>query len=258
MTRQARVKSSTGVYHVIVRGANKQAIFHDDADCRMFLDALHKYKRRTDLKVFAWCLMNNHAHLLIKEGHESISATMKRVGVSYVSYYNEKYETTGHLFQDRFRSENVETRGYLLTVTRYIHQNPVKAGMVKKPDDWEWSSCAEYYGEITYPRGLLDQSYILELFSPDHAVGMREFKVFNEAFNSDECLEERVEKRRLSDDEARTQIKKLLCNLKIAQVKSLPKKQRDEILREMKSIDRISQRQAARILGISPNLFYKA
>jgi putative transposase len=133
--REARKKSVSGVYHIILRGANKQEIFHDDEDRIKFLDTLRKYKHQSEMKIYAWCLMSNHVHLLLREGTESISVTMKRIGVSYALYYNYKYLTTGHLFQDRFKSENVESTDYLLTVTRYIHQNPVKANIVTNPEE---------------------------------------------------------------------------------------------------------------------------
>lgn len=83
--------------------------------------------------------MSNHVHLLMKEGKEDISITIKRIAVSFVKYYHFKYNTTGNLFEDRFKSENVETLDYLLTVVRYIHQNPQKARMVRAVDEWEWS-----------------------------------------------------------------------------------------------------------------------
>lgn len=127
MPREARKNSVSGVYHIILRGANKQEIFHDDDDRIKFLDTLRKYSQRFGVKIYAWCLMSNHVHLLLREGDESISITMKRIGVSFALYYNYKYMTTGHLFQDRFKSENVESTNYLLTVTRYIHQKPHKS-----------------------------------------------------------------------------------------------------------------------------------
>ncbi|WP_308160333.1 transposase [Bacillus sp. ISL-77] len=137
MPRRARVKSGSGIYHIMLRGANRQEIFHDDADCLNFLDLLHKYKLKTKVKIYGWCLMSNHIHLLLREGNEDISTTMKRIGVSFVMYYNWKYGTSGHLFQDRFKSENVENDQYLLTVVRYIHQNPLKARIVKRVYDLE-------------------------------------------------------------------------------------------------------------------------
>ena len=258
MPRKARETSKTGVYHLIWRGANRQEIFHDEEDYRRFLDNIKKYKLKFNLTIYAWCLMSNHVHLLMKEGDESISDTMKRIGVSYVGYYNWKYQTTGHLFQDRFRSENVEELSYLRTVVRYIHQNPVKAGMVTKPDEWKWSSCREYYGQNLYPQGLLECNFLLNLFSPDTRVAQDLFKEFNERKNNDQCLEAIMNNRRLTDEDARLKIKEVLESIKIQQVKSLPNEKRKEVLRKVKGIEGISMRQAARILGISLNLVFKA
>ncbi|MCC3356829.1 transposase [Bacillus sp. REN16] len=258
MPRKARLKSKTGVYHLMWRGANRQEIFHDEEDWRTFLDILKKYKLKLNLRFYAWCLMSNHVHLLMKVGDEGISATMKRIGVSYAGYYNWKYKTTGHLFQDRFRSENVEDRAYLRTVVRYIHQNPVKAGMEPRPDEWKWSSCRGYYGHSFYPQGLLDRYFLLNMFSPEIKEAQALFKEFNESQNDDQCLEERVNDRGLTDEEARLQIKELLGAMEIPHVKSLPRELRKEVLREVKGIKGISMRQAARILGISLNLVFKA
>lgn len=258
LPRGARVKSRSGIYHIMLRGVNKQEIFHDDEDCITFLDTINRYKEKAELAVYAWCLMNNHVHLLLKEGNEDISITMKRIGVSFVSYYNRKYETTGHLFQDRFRSENVESMRYLLTVTRYIHQNPVKAGMVQQVDLWKWSSCLGYYRKTVYPRRLLDSDDLLSLFSSDLSIAQERFKQFNERKNNDECLEVQINQRRLSDNEARQEIKTHLSGIELAQVKSLPREKRNKVLKQVKEIDGISQRQAARILGVSPSLVFKA
>ena len=128
----------------MLRGANKQEIFHDDEDS-WFLHTLVRYKKEIELSVFGWCLMGNHVHMLLKEGKESISDTMRRIGVSYVLFYNDKYLTSGHLFEGRFRSEPVNSEAYLKTVVRYIHQNPVKAGLVNRVEEWKWSSCRGYY-----------------------------------------------------------------------------------------------------------------
>lgn len=258
MPRKAREKSTTGIYHLIWRGVNRQEIFHDEEDWKMFLDILKKYKSKFKLTVYAWCLMGNHVHLLMKEGDENISVTMKRIGVCYVQYYNWKYRTTGHLFQDRFRSENVEALHYFRTVVRYIHQNPVKAEMVKRPDEWKWSSCSGYYGQPTYQRGLLDSHFLLNLFSPDIKAAREQFKEFNERQNDDQCLEEKVFNRRLTDEEARMKIKRILDKKEITEVKNLPREQRNEILRKVKAIDGLSMRQIARILGVSLTLVFKA
>jgi putative transposase len=256
MPRHARRKSKTGVYHVIVRGANKQEIFHDDFDRIKYLDLLQKYKSESGFRMYAWCLMGNHVHLLLKEGSEDISLVMKRVGVSYAFYYNFKYNTTGHLFQDRFKSENVENRMYFLTVTRYIHQNPIKAGIASRPQEWKWSSCLGYYGKTVYPPTLLDPHYLFSMFSPHPSIAQTEFKEFNERNNDDQCLDA-GSVRRLTDNEARVEIMKCLGSYEIPQVKSLSREERNTILRNIKGIQGLSQRQAARILGVSPSLLFK-
>lgn len=259
MSRKAREKSASGIYHIIWRGANRQEIFHDEEDCIKFLDIIEKYKKKSEMSVYAWCLMSNHVHLLLKEGKEDISITMKRIGVSFVLYYNWKYRTTGHLYQDRFKSENVEDTKYFLTVIRYIHHNPVKAGIINRVDEWRWSSCLGYYDKNYHPGNLLDKDFILNMFSPDITIAKERFKAFNEKQNNDKCLDDGENKRkRLTDEEARLKIKKFLGAIEIAQVKSLPKIKRDELLRKLKGIDGLSQRQTARILGISPNFIFKA
>ena len=257
MPREAREKSQTGIYHVIIRGANRQEIFHDDEDRIRFLDTIERYKTSFKIKIYGWCLMGNHVHLLLEEGSEELSVTMKRIGVSYVSYYNSKYQATGHLFQDRFRSEKVEKDDYLLAVIRYIHQNPLKAGMVKRIEEWKWSSCLEYYGEKLYHHDLLDNELILKLFADNNDLAKIMFKEFNEAINEDRCLEDN-KRIRLTDEEAVYEIKKLVPAIQIAQVKSFPKEKRNEAINRLKGIEGVNHRQLARILGVSPNLVFKA
>jgi putative transposase len=257
MPRLPRKKSESGIYHIILRGSNRQVIFHDDADRIRFLDTVNRYKKKTKIKVYCWCLMSNHIHLLLEEGNEDISLTIKRIGVSFVWFYNQKYKTTGHLFQDRFRSENVEDDSYLLTVVRYIHNNPVKAGIVESPISYGWSSCSGYYECSQNPTGLLDDEFVLGLFSENKSSALEEFKEFNEQENEDNCLDDKI-RIRLSDEEAKEEIIKIISKEDIIKLKSLPKKNRDEIICKIKRIEGLSQRQLARILGISQNLIFKA
>ena len=197
--------------------------------------------------------MGNHLHLLIGQGKEELSLTMKRIGVSYAWYYNWKYKSTGHLFQDRFKSEKVDTDEYLLKVIRYVHQNPVKAGIVKMAADWKWSSCRGYYGYEAYPEELLDCTLILEMFSEDRKIAIGKFVEFNEAKCDEECLDNN-RKERLTDEEAKAEIVKIIPLHGIATIKSMPKAERDILILRIKAIEGISQRQAARILGVAPNI----
>ena len=124
MSRQIRKKSGTGIYHVMLRGINRQDIFEDDEDYLQMTSILRGQSERYDEKghllppyctFYAYCLMSNHLHLLIQEREEAISDIVKRIGVTYAHYFNKKYERSGHLFQDRFRSEPVDNIEYFVT-----------------------------------------------------------------------------------------------------------------------------------------------
>ena len=153
MARKPREKSGTGIYHVMLRGVNKQDIFLDEEDYSLFRGLLYKmvyYKDEQGKKqpsrciFYAYCLMPNHVHLLIREAAEDLSTVIKRIAVAYALFYNNKYQHVGHLFQSRFRSEPVNDAAYFFTLMRYIHQNPVAAGLTTSVADYPWSSWQEY------------------------------------------------------------------------------------------------------------------
>ena len=116
MPRQARKKSSAGIYHIMLRGVNQQQIFEDGEDCDKFLQVLKDCKAISEFKLFAYCLMGNHIHILLQETNEPIELLMKRIATRFVYWYNIKYQRVGHLFQDRFKSEPIENDAYFLTV----------------------------------------------------------------------------------------------------------------------------------------------
>ncbi|MBR5639710.1 MAG: transposase [Muribaculaceae bacterium] len=172
MPRKLRVPSPSGIYHVMLRGINRDDIFLDDIDFMKMEKILRSLAKPVDengnskpplCKIFAYCLMTNHIHLLIAELDEPISDTVKRLGVAYVSYFNKRRKRSGPLFEGRFRSEPVDDTNYFITLLHYIHYNPVKAGMVKKPGWYQWSSWHEYeLPEKTYERGICEQTIPFE------------------------------------------------------------------------------------------------
>lgn len=147
MPRYARKNSESGIYHIMLRGTNRQNIFEDDEGRQKLLETIRHYKTVSEYEVYAYCIMSNHIHLLIKEITEPLSLAIKRISSSYVYWYNWKHERCGHLFQERFKSEPINDNQYFLTVLRYIHQNPTKAGLSKNIDEYKWSSCHEYIGK---------------------------------------------------------------------------------------------------------------
>lgn len=140
MARCLRQRSSTGIYHVMLRGVNKQDIFDDSSDYSTFLNMAMRCREIDGTKLFAFCLMKNHVHLLIKEGSDGLSSFMHRLAGRYAKWYNKKNGRVGYLFQDRFKSEAVEDDSYLITVIKYIHYNPVKAGICSSPMNYKFSS----------------------------------------------------------------------------------------------------------------------
>jgi len=153
MPRTNRVVSETCYYHVVVRGVARQTIFLDDEDKLRLLEILAVCKDISGFVLHGYCLMSNHFHLLLEQRAESLAQTMKRIETRYAMWFNRKYGRSGHLFQDRFSSEPVQADAYFLAALRYIHQNPVKAGIVSKPKDYRWSSMTDY---LSASDGVLD------------------------------------------------------------------------------------------------------
>lgn len=175
MPRTARQKSHTGIYHVMLRSVNKQNIFLDQEDHLRYLDTLLRFKTKSNYKIYGYCLMGNHIHLLIRECGEGIAQVMKRVGVSYVYWYNKKYSRVGHLFQDRYKSERVEDDTYLLAALRYIHQNPLKAKVVSNIDEYQWSSFRDYQSSRS---ALIDIDFVLDIFNSNRERARESFNSF--------------------------------------------------------------------------------
>lgn len=144
MPRVRREKCVGSIYHVIVRGNNREDIFRDYADRIAYLKRLKRYKEKFKMEVYAYCLMTNHVHLLIYDNGQDISQIMQGLNLSYAIYFNKKYDRVGHLFQGRFTSIMVKKDEYLLYVSKYIHLNPVKANIVKRASEYKWSSYKVY------------------------------------------------------------------------------------------------------------------
>lgn len=176
MSRTARVKSSTDVYHIMLRGVNRQQIFFDDEDNYHFIHLLESYKEISQYQLYAYCLMGNHVHLLLRADGEPLETIFRRIGSAYVYWYNTKYERVGHLFQDRYKSEPVNDERYFLTVLRYILQNPVKAGFCNLPEEYPFSSAWDY---LLPGHGFTDTEFVFQLIDRK---AFRDFlKVDNEA-----------------------------------------------------------------------------
>lgn len=249
MPRKARRKSRTGIYHIMLRGINKQTIFEDEEDKIQFLKTLKKYKDISKYQLYSYCLMDNHIHLLLKESKETVSEVIKRISSSYVYWYNQKYERCGHLFQERFKSEVVEKKVYFLKVLRYIHQNPTKAGLANNIFEGKWTSINEYISKAT----IVDIDLGLSLFSSDKEKAIKLFMKYMAESNDDQCLEDKV---KISDSEVIEYLYKLGVS-NISELQKMEKEKRDDILARLKELEGVTVRQLSRITGISKSIIYR-
>ncbi len=148
MARQWRIEYEGALYHVMSRGNEGRLIHTDDGDRRMFLDVLGEMSERFEIDLHSWVLMSNYYHLLLKTRRSNLSKGMQWLGATYTRRFNLKHQRVGHLFQGRFKSLLVENDSYLFRLSCYIHRNPLRAKLVKRLADYEWSSYRAYaYGE---------------------------------------------------------------------------------------------------------------
>ncbi len=141
MPRVARVIENNVCFHIIARGNQNQTVFKKDSDYQFFLKILRKYKWHYGYKLYGYCLMPNHIHLLLEiDPAENISELMKSVNQSYAIYFNSKYNTSGHLWQGRFKSMLITKDDYLLNCIQYIEFNPLRAKIVRNAEKYQWSS----------------------------------------------------------------------------------------------------------------------
>lgn len=239
MSRKARAKSASGIYHVMLRGINQQQIFEEDDDYNKLIQIIAEYKETSEFELYAYCLMSNHIHLLIKERKEPLQQVIKRIGTKFVYWYNTKYQRAGHLFQDRYKSEAVEDWRYLKTVLVYIHRNPLKSGICKNIIDYKYSSYSEYLTETK----IVDTELIMENW---------DIEQFKEAHRKDvveKCLDvEEEHKIRLTDEQASEILKKIAKCKNTTEFQALEIKQRDKYIIKLKQKG-LSIRQISRLTG---------
>jgi REP element-mobilizing transposase RayT len=250
MPRSARVKSATDIYHVMLRGINQTQLFYDDEDRHVFMDRLRRYKDKCEFAIYAYCLMGNHVHLLVKEGAIDMSIIIKKLTLSYSHWFNIKYDRSGFLFHGRYKREAVENDEYLLSVVRYIHNNPVKIG----EEITFWSS----YNEYAKKPHLVNTSLVLGMFSENERQARKLFSEFS--FYKTELDETVLDVRaptRLKDADAIIKIKKIAKVNSCLDLLEIDKTERNRLLALLKG-NGITIRQLSRLTGINRNIIQKA
>ena len=245
MPRIERKKSSTYIYHILARGIGQQRIFEQAGDYEQFLDFLFATKKISGFTLYAYTLMDNHIHLLIKEGSESISQIFKRLGTRYAQWFNSKYGRNGHLFQNRFCSEPIENDYYFLTVLVYIYQNPVKAGICNNAADYEWGS-RRYLGKRG---GIVDEIALTETI-PIATIKDRERELVEDVLLD----EPKIGRRAAYADKAVTEMIRMICGVQNGpEFQRIPREEQKAVALKLRE-ERVPIRQIARVTGISKGM----
>ena len=245
MSRIARTISESGVYHILFRGVNQQNIFEEASDFEKLKETILIVKEEMGFEIYAYCFMGNHVHIVLKEKNTGdISLIMKRILTKYARWYNIKYGRSGALIANRYKSVPVEIDEYFLQLIRYVHQNPIKAGIVNEIGEYPYSSYGEYVGDGE----LTNTTFLLEMISK---------KEFVEYHKELDTIEFRVTDSKKKTDEDVLMFLRKHYNIDNAKsVGKLPKAERDRILAEMKKSFPV--RQLQRITGVSRGVITRA
>ena len=247
MARSTRAVSESGYYHVVLRGNGKQRIFEDEADKHAFIERAARQFDEKGIAVIAWCLMDNHVHLLVRDEDARLSEAMHALTTWYAQRFNRKSGHAGHVFQGRFASFPIDGDSYLLEAVRYIHANPAKAGISPASEYW-WSSYREYVGEARMTDtltvlGLLGGASAFEAFQAESVSGGYRFSG----------------RHRVPDDEMGEVAAAVLSELGCSAdgVKSLSKTSRDECLGSLRDSG-LTVKQIERLTGIGSKTITRA
>lgn len=180
MTRPLRLEFAGALYHVTSRGDKQAAIYLDDTDRLVWLQTLANVCQHFDFSVHSFCQMRNHYHLMLETNAGGLAAGMRQLNGVYSQYFNRRHSLVGHVFQGRYKAILVQKESYLLELARYIVLNPVRAGIVQRPEAWPWSSYLLTIGK-TPPPAWLDTQWLLTQFSAENSVAIATYRAFVEA-----------------------------------------------------------------------------
>lgn len=248
MPRKPRKLSSTGIYHVVLRSVNQHIIFEEDSDYQKYLYILSDCKDKYDIDILAYCLMDNHIHLLIYSPLQNISRFFQSLGTRFARWYNDKYERYGHLFQERFHSNVIESDSHYFAALVYIHNNPVKAGICRFPSEYRWSSYLAFFGQR---KMLVNVDFSYQIFGSKESL-LKDFakKEMDSEIETYFETDHPTIRRYLSDDKA-LEIFYSITNLSnTSETVHLPKTQRNIFIKLLIE-NGLSKCQVARLMDVS-------
>ena len=176
MARKARAEVEGGLDHVSTRGNNRRQIFNSPADYEKFRSLLGVQKAKLSFFLYAYCLMTNHVHLLLERQATAVGKIMHRLLTGYAQYYNRRHRKVGHLLQGRYKAILCQSDRYLSELVRYVHLNPVRARIVRKPEEYQYSSHRAYLGLA--PAGIVDIDPVLRHFGAKREVARERYRQF--------------------------------------------------------------------------------
>ncbi len=252
--RYPRQYSKTGIYHIMLRGNERKDIFIDEEDKEKLIKTVFKKKADEAFKLYAYCIMDNHLRLVIKEQKEPISRIVKKIATSYAYYFNNKYKRVGHLFQDRYKSETIEDEAYLLPVIRYVHHNPEKTEITKK-EKYRWSSYSNYLNPLNHHTELPEIKEILEMFSSDIERALKEFIHYSNKYEEKNFLEmKETIKSEIDEENVNEYINGYLKsrNFKKEDLKKREHtKQKEDLIQQLIKRSNLSKRKIAILIGVN-------
>lgn len=246
MPRSLRNYSISKIYHIILKGIDNQDIFYNNQDKNFFLKQLSITKQEFNYQIFAYCLMDNHIHMVIRVDNEFLSKAVQSLSIRYAQYFNKKYKRSGSLFQDRFKSKIIEDKEYFLDVCRYVHRNPENAG-IAKTEDYNWSSYKEYLGK----EKIIDKRTLLYYFNYN-INAFKEYTTVKNVYDLSELAEyEIIEKLK---DEQLSNIIAHKFNINECEIatffKDRKKEELERYVKEIKKIKGTNITQVARVIRI--------
>ncbi len=247
MARQARIQSPTNYYHIMVRGNNREYIFINPIHKSYYLDILKEQADDDLIQIAAYCIMDNHVHIVVEADMLNLTKAMKSINIKFAMKINKQKDRIGHVFQDRYKSEPIYHDTHLQQIIRYVHNNPIKAKISKSLDQYKWCSYKEY---ICKDKVINDnqREFVLNYFNND----IKEFEKFHEEVDYDEYLEirEDIETQRL--DHAQNIIQNYFKEHGISETKQITKTPHhlDMIIKRLLNKSKLSHRKIADLLEI--------
>ena len=269
MPRKPRTEYPGALYHVMCRGNNGEHILTEEEKPE-YIKFIIKYKERYRFKIYAYCIMDNHAHILIETGDVPISKIMQGIQQSFTQYYNKKYSRTGHVFQQRYKALLCDKERYLWKLIKYIHYNPVEAGF-KQGLDYQWSSHRSYIAGRS--DNLVNVSFMLNMFSNNPITAQKDYRNFMNIRPDDVSIEKYQVFPEPKEDsivikncktsleviidkvckETEVSLENILCRTKIQKYSDI----REAIVRLSKKYSEVSNKELAEKLNLPPSMISK-